>query len=143
MMTARYAGFLQRSLPPFWPTTDRDMVLAALRRLDEIAPEPVTVHEPALRGVTGAVAGTTMGGDGAEHPRPVAPAPPAAPGPRTAVTSGHAWTAEADEELRDGVELGLTVGELAESLEVPEDVIAARLRGLGLEASGAATLGFD
>ena len=23
MMTARYAGFLQRSLPPFWPTTDR------------------------------------------------------------------------------------------------------------------------
>ena len=63
--------------------------------------------------------------------------------PRTAVTSGHAWTAEADEELRDGVELGLTVGELAESLEVPEDVIAARLRGLGLEASGAATLGFD
>lgn len=143
MMTARYAGFLQRSLPPFWPTTDRDMVLAALRRLDEIAPEPVTVHEPALRGVTGAVAGTSMGGDGAEHPRPVAPAPPAAPGPRTAVTSGHAWTAEADEELRDGVELGLTVGELAESLEVPEDVIAARLRGLGLEASGAATLGFD
>ena len=30
MMTARYAGFLQRSLPPFWPTTDRAMVLAAL-----------------------------------------------------------------------------------------------------------------
>ena len=27
MMTARYAGFLQRSLPPFWPTTDRAMVL--------------------------------------------------------------------------------------------------------------------
>ena len=30
MMTARYAGFLQRSLPPFWPTTDKAMVLAAL-----------------------------------------------------------------------------------------------------------------
>ncbi len=64
MMTARYAGFLQRSLPPFWPTTDRDMVLAALRRLDETAPEPVTVHEPALRGVTGAVAGTTWAATG-------------------------------------------------------------------------------
>ena len=64
MMTARYAGFLQRSLPPFWPTTDRDMVLAALRRLDEIAPEPVTVHEPALRGVTGAVAGTPWAATG-------------------------------------------------------------------------------
>ena len=31
MMTARYAGFLQRSLPPFWPTADRAMVLAALQ----------------------------------------------------------------------------------------------------------------
>ena len=43
MMTARYAGFLQRSLPPFWPTADRAMVLAALKRLDETAepPQPV------------------------------------------------------------------------------------------------------
>ena len=149
MMTARYAGFLQRSLPPFWPTTDRERVLAALQRLDETAPEPVTVHEPALRGVTGAVAGTSMGGDGAEHPRPaadsrpVAAAPPAATAARTAVTQGHSWTAEADEELRDGVELGLNLEELAESLELPEDVIAARLRGLGLEATGAARMSFD
>ncbi|SES14286.1 ATP-dependent DNA helicase DinG [Pedococcus cremeus] len=148
MMTARYAGFLQRSLPPFWPTTDRERVLAALRRLDETAPEPVTVHEPALRGVAGAVAGTTMG-DGAEHPRPeadarpVAPAPPPAAASRTAVTQGHSWTADADEELRDGVELGLTLEELAESLELPEDVVAARLRGLGLDASGAARMSFD
>jgi ATP-dependent DNA helicase DinG len=148
MMTARYAGFLQRSLPPFWPTTDRERVLAALRRLDETAPEPVTVHEPALRGVTGAVVGTTMG-DGAEHPRPeadsrpVASAPPPAVSSRTAVTQGHSWTADADEELRDGVELGLTLEELAESLELPEDVVAARLRGLGLQASGAARMSFD
>ncbi|MDF2092778.1 ATP-dependent DNA helicase [Knoellia sp. 3-2P3] len=148
MMTARYAGFLQRSLPPFWPTTDRERVLGALRRLDETAPEPVTVHEPALRGVTGAVAGTTMG-DGAEHPRPgadprpVASAPPPVASSRTAVTQGHSWTADADEELRDGVELGLTLEELAESLELPEDVVAARLRGLGLEASGAARMSFD
>jgi ATP-dependent DNA helicase DinG len=148
MMTARYAGFLQRSLPPFWPTTDRERVLGALRRLDETAPEPVTVLEPALRGVTGALAGTTMG-DGAEHPRPeadtrpVASAPPPAVSSRTAVTQGHSWTADADEELRDGVELGLSLGELAESLELPEDVIAARLRGLGLQASGAARMSFD
>jgi ATP-dependent DNA helicase DinG len=32
--TARYGGFLARSLPPLWPTTDRVMVLDALRRLD-------------------------------------------------------------------------------------------------------------
>ncbi|GGB17612.1 ATP-dependent DNA helicase DinG [Flexivirga endophytica] len=37
MITARYAGFLQKSLPPFWPTTDRALVLKALRRLDETA----------------------------------------------------------------------------------------------------------
>ena len=146
MMTARYAGFLQRSLPPFWPTADRDMVLAALRRLDETAPPPLTVHEPALRGVAGAVAGTTMrrtGEDAVEHPRLVADDPPPAASSRTAVTQGHAWTPEDDEELRDGVELGLSVGELAESLELPEDVIAARLQGLGLEATGAAKMSFD
>ena len=57
MMTARYAGFLQRSLPPFWPTADRAMVLAALKRLDETAEPPLPVAEPALRGLTGAVAG--------------------------------------------------------------------------------------
>ncbi|MGA8978253.1 MAG: ATP-dependent DNA helicase, partial [Pedococcus sp.] len=97
MITARYAGFLQRSLPPFWPTTDRDRVLAALERLDETAAAPVAVHEPALRGVTGAVAGTTMGRtgeDAAEHPRPapnprpVAQDPPPGETHRTAVTQG-------------------------------------------------------
>lgn len=49
MMTARYAGFIQRSLPPFWPTTDRDLVLNALRRLDETAAPPVPVLQPGLR----------------------------------------------------------------------------------------------
>ena len=148
MVTARYAGFLQRSLPPFWPTTDREMVLGALRRLDQSAPEPVTVHEPALRGVTGAVVGTTMD-DGAEHPRPDADArpraaaPPPAESARTAVTQGHSWTAETDEELRDGVELGLSLEELAVSLELPEGVVAARLRGLGLEATGVTRMSVD
>jgi ATP-dependent DNA helicase DinG len=35
--TARYGDFLRRSLPPFWYTTQRDVVLAALGRLDESA----------------------------------------------------------------------------------------------------------
>lgn len=34
MSTARYGGFLARSMPALWPTTDREVVLAALRRLD-------------------------------------------------------------------------------------------------------------
>ena len=44
MMTARYAGFLQRSLPPFFPTTDKAMVLAGLKRLAAVA-GPVLPHD--------------------------------------------------------------------------------------------------
>ncbi|MCP2305116.1 ATP-dependent DNA helicase DinG [Actinokineospora globicatena] len=33
LATARYGGFLRASLPPFWPTTDPEVVRAALRRL--------------------------------------------------------------------------------------------------------------
>ncbi|WP_153397165.1 ATP-dependent DNA helicase, partial [Ornithinicoccus halotolerans] len=54
MMTARYAGFLQRSLPPFWPTTDKQLVLQALRRLHEGAAEPLPVQEPTARAIGGA-----------------------------------------------------------------------------------------
>ena len=37
LATARYAGFLRASLPPFWTTTDPALVRAALRRLDKAA----------------------------------------------------------------------------------------------------------
>ncbi len=144
MMNARYAGFLQRSLPPFWPTADRDLVLAALRRLDETAEPPLPVAEPALRGLTGAVAGTSMAAVApVPDERPVAEPPPPPGSARTAVTRGHAWTTQEDEELRDGVELGLTADELAESMELPPDVVRARLDGLGLEAGRGPTLTFD
>ncbi|MGZ4610489.1 MAG: ATP-dependent DNA helicase [Actinomycetes bacterium] len=33
LATARYAGFLRTSLPPFWLTTDRDVAVGALQRL--------------------------------------------------------------------------------------------------------------
>ncbi|MCW1248820.1 ATP-dependent DNA helicase [Acaricomes phytoseiuli] len=33
LATARYGGFLRAALPPFWPTTDREVTLAALQRL--------------------------------------------------------------------------------------------------------------
>ena len=35
LRTARYGGFLARSMPALWPTRDRDTVLAALGRLSE------------------------------------------------------------------------------------------------------------
>jgi ATP-dependent DNA helicase DinG len=146
MMTARYAGFLQKSLPPFWPTIDKAMVLAALRRLDETADEPLPVHEPALRGVAGVVDGIPTGGeDEDDRPaddRPVAGDPPVAGSARTAVTQGHSWTAEQDGELREGVELGLTLDELADHLELQDDVIMARLNLLGLELSGSPKMAF-
>ena len=117
MIKARYAGFLQRSLPPFWPTTDRELVLGALRRLDQIAPEVLPVQEPAKRGLTG---------------RPVASDPGPASGARTAVVEGEGWSAQDDDELRDGIDLGLPVGELAESLGRDESAVTARARTLGL-----------
>ncbi|OLT39266.1 ATP-dependent helicase [Serinicoccus sp. CNJ-927] len=125
MMTARYAGFLQRSLPPFWPTTDTKLVLGALRRLDETAPEPVPVAEPGARGLGGA----PLVGSSA--------AVPVARSPRTAVTGGHAWSTEQDEELRDGVDSGVELLELAEHLGLAPDQVAARLNQLGLELEGA------
>ncbi|GAA1181355.1 ATP-dependent DNA helicase [Ornithinimicrobium humiphilum] len=120
MMRARYAPFLQKSLPPFWPTSDRALVLQALERLDAIAPEVVPVAAPAARG---------LGGAPLTSPGPV----PVARSPRTAVTGGHAWTDDQDEELRDGLEAGVTVEELASHLELAPDLVTARINQLGLE----------
>ncbi|MGB7819560.1 MAG: ATP-dependent DNA helicase, partial [Ornithinibacter sp.] len=74
--------------------------------------------------------------------RPVAEAPPPPDSSRTAVTRGHAWTQQEDEELRDGVELGLSLDELSESMELAAEVVSARLSGLGLEAGNGPTLTF-
>ena len=43
LATARYGAFLRASLPPFWATTDRAVVLQSLRRIDEAADEPLPV----------------------------------------------------------------------------------------------------
>jgi len=157
MITARYAGFLQRSLPDFWPTTDRALVLSALQRLDAGAAPVQAVAAPAGRSAA------AMAGDGAdaqaaapgagrpgdhavpvdgetEHPLPrvadaVATGAPVADSPRTAVLDGTGWTAADDEELRDGVALGLDVAELADHLDRPEEDVQRRLAALGLPAS--------
>jgi ATP-dependent DNA helicase DinG len=41
MVTARYGRYLQDSLPPFWVTTDRDTVCAALNRLTAVPGEEI------------------------------------------------------------------------------------------------------
>ncbi len=63
LATARYGPFLRSSLPPFWPTADRQAVLAALRRLDGAAGEVRPVDRPgsraqALAGPTGQTTST-------------------------------------------------------------------------------------
>jgi len=118
MMTKSYAGFLQRSLPPFWPTTDTQLVLGALARLDAEAPaiEPVQARPEQPPSTS----------------KPVAVDPPVARSPRTAVTGGHAWTQEQDEELREGVEADVPIEDLAEHLELAPDLITSRMNQLGL-----------
>ncbi len=131
LSTARYAEFLRRSLPPFWATTDRAVVLAALSRLDEAAGRevwPVAAPVPRSSGTPAAAPRP------AAEPQPAAPPAPTAEASRTAVTLGHAWTEQQDEELRDGVELGCTVEELSDQLELAPELVAARLSGLGLAA---------
>ncbi len=163
MVTARYAGFLQRSVPSFWPTTDRDLVLGALQRLDATAEPVLPVREPRRgRPVPGPGSETVPTGEAAadtvKHVEPVAPVAPVEPvapvapvetahdlftpplatgapvvdATRTGVTRGHPWSADADDELRGGAELGLDIDELADHLGRPEAEIAHRLRSLGL-----------
>ena len=128
MVTARYAPFLQSSLPPFWPTTDRVVVLGALRRLDAVAPEVVPVVDPR----------DLEHPDANDHPGPHdVPVPPAA---RTAVTAGQPWTAELDAELAEAAEMGLTVAEVADHLEMDPVAVLGRATTLGLTlADGGST----
>ncbi|MGB7448076.1 MAG: ATP-dependent DNA helicase [Ornithinimicrobium sp.] len=114
MVTKSYAGFLQRSLPPFWPTTDRELVLSALTRLDAEAPDVLPVRATSTSAAVSA--------------------PPVARSPRTAVTGGHAWTKEQDDELREGIEAGVPTEALAEHLELTPDLVTSRMNQLELKA---------
>ncbi|GAB3585235.1 ATP-dependent DNA helicase [Calidifontibacter terrae] len=174
MVSARYAGFLQRSLPPFWPTSDTKLVLNALRRLDEVAdqtpePAPVAATAPVSKPspqqrfareaghveTAGEVAYDSLefaedDGGAEEHPAPPvvedvssvppqlaadqvpAAAPGQAPGQAPEPQAQAGWTPEDDEELADGVGLGLDVDELADHLDRSPADVGARLAALGL-----------
>ncbi len=140
MVTARYAGFLQTSLPPFWPTTDRQLVLGALARLDESAPEPLPVATPRPRGATLAPPTAATTGEHPEAPadagRPTDVPPVAVPtddSSRTAVTGGYAWDEESDAELRRLCDGGRDVSAIAADLDVPPDAVRTRGHQLGLD----------
>ncbi|HET8614022.1 MAG TPA: ATP-dependent DNA helicase [Actinomycetales bacterium] len=133
LATARYGGFLRSSLPPFWPTTDRAVALAALRRIDAaagpLAPvlDPVPRLKPADQRSPAAASGSaTSSGTGAASPAPVST--------RTAVTQGRAWSPAEDEQLREGVQVGCTVEDLADQFECEPATVAMRLAMLNLSA---------
>ena len=53
------------------------------------------------------------------------------------MTYGEGWTEQDDEDLRDGVELGLTLADIAATMERDAEAVLARAEQLGL------TLGTD
>ncbi|MDO5723473.1 MAG: ATP-dependent DNA helicase [Flaviflexus sp.] len=65
LATQRYGGYLRSSMPPMWPTGDRDIVLGALSRLSQAArgdnpeefEEPGECEDPPASGASSAEAG--------------------------------------------------------------------------------------
>ncbi|WP_426566596.1 ATP-dependent DNA helicase [Angustibacter sp. McL0619] len=139
LATARYGSFLRASMPPFWPTADREKVLGALRRLDSAAGDVLPVLEPGLR--VDAVRESTDEPPPPAHAEPRVPldVPAVQPAPvpessRTGVVQGRAWTAQDDTTMCEGVELGCTVEDLADQFDCEVEVVEARLDALGLDA---------
>ena len=113
LANARYAGFLRSSLPPFWVTTDREAALAALRRIDATAPPPRPVAPRVVR------------------PDPSVPVP-RAPAERVAVVLGRSWTETDDGLLRQGLEAGRRLDQLADRHACTVEQVVARIESLCL-----------
>jgi ATP-dependent DNA helicase DinG len=138
LATARYGAFLRSSLPPFWPTTDRAVALAALRRIDAAAGPVAPVRDPVPR------VKATEESPTASSTSEKAPAIPPGPAPtstRTAVVQGRAWSAAEDDQLREGVQFGCTVEDLADQFDCEPATIAMRLAMLSLAAPSEADPG--
>ena len=65
------------------------------------------------------------------------------PATRTAVTSGHPWTDDEDTELREGIDAGLSLDELADHFELEPEVVEARLATLKLSLQPQSGFTFD
>ena len=117
--SARYAGFLRASLPPFWYTTDPDQVRRSLAAIDASAPP--------VRRVAPRVSRSAAGGGRAS----------ASSGAAEAAEPVTSWTADDDALLRLGLQAGRPVEQLAERHECSVDDIVARIEALGLPLAGA------
>jgi ATP-dependent DNA helicase DinG len=115
LATARYAGFLRSSMPPFWFTADRHQVRKSLAAIDADAPAPLPVAERQAR------------------PTPSKRKVPQPPAERVAVVLGKAWTEEEDFLLRQGIAAGRPVEQLAERHECTIEQLRARVDALDLD----------
>ncbi|WP_460461401.1 hypothetical protein, partial [Angustibacter peucedani] len=70
----------------------------------------------------------------AETPPVAADPAPVPDATRTAVVGGRAWTTDDDALLREGVDLGCSVDDLADQFECEVEVVELRLDALGLTA---------
>ncbi len=147
LATARYAGFLRQSLPPFWPTTDRALVLAALARLDAAAGEVWAVDDPglrveAMRGQHNRVPKAPMSPAAVTAPAVTAAAESAEPiaddvvsdEPARLVSARRGWSDEEVSQLREGVQFGCTLEDLADQFDATPAAVAMQLAVLGLFA---------
>jgi ATP-dependent DNA helicase DinG len=136
LATARYAGFLRASLPPFWVTQDRAVALEALRRIDAAA-EPVrVVDDPVGR------SGAPNGGSSVEAVEDPVGGPtrlvvvPTPPSTRSGIRTGRGWTTAEDDGLRDAVAAGVPLADLTERYRCSPEQVTQRLRDLGLSGTG-------
>lgn len=147
LATARYGGFLRSSLPPFWPTTDRSVALAALRRIDASAGPVVPVVDPVPRLTpTAQRAAAPTSGSATPGPEPVSTGAAAAQGraaqgraaqgraAQDRAARGRAWSPAEDEQLREGVGVGCTLEDLADQFDCEPAAVAMRLAVLNLSA---------
>jgi ATP-dependent DNA helicase DinG len=119
LATARYGSFLRAGLPDFWTTSQREVVLESLRRIDAGAGPLRPVAAPADRSI-----GEAPLVPGAGSPSPAST--------RVAVTAGRGWTPEEDAGLRAAVEAGRPVTVLAERYACSPTQVTARMDALGL-----------
>ena len=105
--SARYAGFLRSSLPPFWYTTDPVQVRRSLRAIDAAAP-PVLPVAPRVSRAAGAAA---LGEEG---------------------SGVVAWTAADDRALRAALAAGEPAAVVAARHECSVEDVLARAVALGV-----------
>ena len=118
LANARYGGFVRRSMPDFWSTTDAELVRRSLTTIDAHAPEPLPVPDRVWASDDDAAAAQVAQAEAeAEQTR-----------------KGRRWTDEEHAQLLAGFAAGTPVGLLADELGRTPSALVTRLRQAGVTA---------